>query len=698
MSAATVSAEDRHSKARPCPICAGYKEMDQGKGERCWGFVGDSLRVFCTRLDNPHVKSKSEDAEMHFLDGRCQCGQSHADGSNPNPAAWKTKGGDWLLDVPPKPTKKTKTEEPPKPWSHNDSAIETIYPYTNDQGGEYTVEVVRFTDAYRESRPGLPKTLPRYRTDQGFLAGLPSAIGKTDGCYLYKQHAMLDALRMGYALHICEGEKDADRASSAGLCATTNICGALGFKQMHAEIIAEAWLGAGKDSEVFLILDRDDAGLKRGERIADRLIEAGLPAARIRAVQSATAGDGDDLTNHLDAGFGPDDLEHVDLEVLVRVENEQERDAGAERFDADQTSISFVFDSEPPPREYLIEDLMPANESGLLVAAGGTGKGHLQIQLALSMAMGGTFSGMAITKPRGVVLVSVEDDRHELHRRLRAALDLWFSDSPPGTMEKCRPVLERRIRIVDLRGTTFAKLGSQFRENLLPVVDRLEDPGLICLDPLSRLLPDLNDTGGINTQEGAGIILNEMDALRTDSGCSVITSHHVSKESIRNKGELSLTAATGSQQLVDLSRWVMNLARLTPSEASNYGLGSGHYLEAAVTKSNYTPPQDDRLVFQRCAGGALSHVIVEGSFARDEEWALKILRDVGEWSSSTEWRNAGKHADEPLSKGRIDAARTSLMNGGEVVSVHWKKGRTSCTSYAPGDWKSSGWPAPPTDC
>jgi hypothetical protein len=691
-----VSASDRHSKSKPCPICDGHPQMDQGKGERCWGFEGDSPRVFCTRIDNNGAKSSSEDASIHFLDGRCQCGQPHADGSNQKPDAWRTKSMDWRGESPQRPKEDARVlvEDPPKPWVHPDKAIETAYHYTNEQGGEYIVEVVRFTDEYRENRNGIPKTLPRYRTDEGVFSGLPSAIGKTDGVHLYRQRDALEAIRMGYPLHIVEGEKDADRAKSAGLCATTNICGALAFKAWQAEMIAGAWREAGKDSDLFLILDRDVAGVKRGEKIAGRLIEAGIPADRIRAVQSATAGEGDDLSDHLDAGFGPNDLEPVDLEVLARSEMEEARDPSAERFDEANTSISFILDSDPPPREYLIPDFMPAHESGLIVAAGGTGKGHFQTALAIAMALGFDFGGYSIPKPRGVVLVSVEDDRHEMHRRMRAALDLAFRDKSLG-WEDVRGALEKRIRIVDLRGTTGVRLGPDMREQILRVVDQVEDPGLITLDPMSRLLPDMRESGGLNSQEGAGIILNEADAIRTETGCTVLGAHHVAKDAIRNGGELKMTAATGSQQLVDLSRWVVNLKSLDGGEISQFGLPRGHYIEAAVTKTNYSPPMDAPMVFQRGDGGALSHVIVESRQAHDEDAALAILRSLGEWTSMKDWRDAGKNAENSLSKDRIDAARRVLLSDGLIQRVEIKTGRTRPAFYAPSDWHKAGWPDPP---
>ena len=45
-----VSDEQRFTAAHPCPICRGYKDLPQGEGVRCWGFLSrDGNKVFCTR-------------------------------------------------------------------------------------------------------------------------------------------------------------------------------------------------------------------------------------------------------------------------------------------------------------------------------------------------------------------------------------------------------------------------------------------------------------------------------------------------------------------------------------------------------------------------------------------------------------------------------------------------------------------------
>jgi hypothetical protein len=308
------------------------------------------------------------------------------------------------------------------------------------------------------------------------------------------------------------------------------------------------------------------------------------------------------------------------------------------------------------------------------------------------MCLGESFAGFDVKRPRGVVLVSVEDDHEEMHRRMFAALAARF-----GNAERAREIqstLERRLRIVNLRGAGRVGLGQDLRDRLLRVVDLVEDPGWISLDPLSRLLPDNAPPGFLNSQEGAGLILNEFDALRTQTGCSVIGSHHVNKEAIRNDGELKGGAATGSQLLADLSRWVLSLKPLTAKEAAEYGRNEGHFLEAGVTKTNYTPPMGGGLVFRRVDGGALVHVEVQGKADRAEEAMLRLLMSAEQWITRETWLDLADEND--LAKHAANTARAGLEASGKVERVNVRAGRKTKTVFAPARYlRPERWPAAP---
>jgi len=376
----------------------------------------------------------------------------------------------------------------------------------------------------------------------------------------------------------------------------------------------------------------------------------------------------------------------------ARQQNEIKREA---RWN--DTSISFVFSSPPPKREFLVEDFFPANESGLLIAKGGTGKGHLEIHLGNCLALGESFGSFEVAKARGTVIVSLEEDREEIWRREHAAVaSMKLGDESDSEWAERRAhiarELERRIRFVGLRGVTGTVLGTDLRDRVLRVLEDVEDPGLVIVDPIGRFVPKGIE---INSQAGAGIVVSELDALREATSCAVWGSYHVNKEAVRNGGELNSGASSGSLQLEDLARWVLNLKSLKRSEASGYGLDPGAYVEAAVSKSNYAPPLSAPLVFRRGKGGELLYVAAKNRDEVDDQVALAELFRADEWLTRDEWREAVKELD--LSKHRADGARKRLEERGSVERVTLREGRTTKDVFAPGDaHRPERWPAAPT--
>jgi RecA-family ATPase len=70
-----------------------------------------------------------------------------------------------------------------------------------------------------------------------------------------------------------------------------------------------------------------------------------------------------------------------------------------------------------PPREWHVEEFIPAKTVTLLNGDGGAGKSLLALQLAVATTQGGYWAGRQV-KPGRAVYLSAEDDVDELHRRL----------------------------------------------------------------------------------------------------------------------------------------------------------------------------------------------------------------------------------------------------------------------------------------
>lgn len=70
-----------------------------------------------------------------------------------------------------------------------------------------------------------------------------------------------------------------------------------------------------------------------------------------------------------------------------------------------------------PPRDWLVEDIVPAYQVTLLTGNGGDGKSLLAIQLGVAVATGTDWIGF-LPKQGGVLLASAEDEHDEVHRRV----------------------------------------------------------------------------------------------------------------------------------------------------------------------------------------------------------------------------------------------------------------------------------------
>src|SRR6185437_9503326 len=85
--------------------------------------------------------------------------------------------------------------------------------------------------------------------------------------------------------------------------------------------------------------------------------------------------------------------------------------------DDDEFSPADLDGAPPPPRRWLVPDLIPDRTVTSLSGDGGVGKSLLTLQLACARATRSTWLGLDV-EPGRTLYVSAEDDKDELHRRL----------------------------------------------------------------------------------------------------------------------------------------------------------------------------------------------------------------------------------------------------------------------------------------
>lgn len=128
--------------------------------------------------------------------------------------------------------------------------------------------------------------------------------GIVGGPILYRLPELAAAVAEAQPVYLVEGEKDADTLAGLGLAATSGAQGATNFHLVDVGPLAGA--------HVVAVVDQDDAGTKWAETVRAKL--DGL-AGSLRLVAARV---GKDASDHVAAGYGPDDfLPWVDAAELV---------------------------------------------------------------------------------------------------------------------------------------------------------------------------------------------------------------------------------------------------------------------------------------------------------------------------------------------------------------------------------------------
>lgn len=217
-----IGAQQRHSKARPCPICGGGDRDPRGKGRRCHGFTSEDF-AHCSREEHAGGLVATEgNTYGHRLYGPCACGLTHGDDQR-GAAAFG----------------------------------EVSYEY-RDERRQLLFKVVRLAGKnFRQCRPdGLGWTWS--------TAGVRRV--------LYRLPELLDAPRDA-TVYVVEGEKDVDNLRRIGAVATTNPMGAgkWSFVAEHARTVL-------RDRHVVIIADADEPGRKHAADVLASLTDIAVTA------------------------------------------------------------------------------------------------------------------------------------------------------------------------------------------------------------------------------------------------------------------------------------------------------------------------------------------------------------------------------------------------------------------------------------
>lgn len=258
-----------------------------------------------------------------------------------------------------------------------------------------------------------------------------------------------------------------------------------------------------------------------------------------------------------------------------------------------------LFAGKPEPRRWLVKDTLPLSCPCLIAAAGGTGKGMLELELGLIVASGDTppamggelWLGSEVTERGSAVLLLAEDSRDAVHERLEV-LD------PDGTR---RAACDGRLTIVPLPNAggpmmlvaqeSYGKFGTTpAYDSVRRQLRRIRNLKLVVIDPMASFVGV-----DINKDPQAGqFVQGVLAALAEETGATVMVAHHMSKIGVKDgriDADNARDAIRGTTALVDGVRLALAIWPAPDSTAKEArkvcgSIPSRSVFEAAVVKSN----------------------------------------------------------------------------------------------------------------
>ncbi len=238
-------------------------------------------------------------------------------------------------------------------------------------------------------------------------------------------------------------------------------------------------------------------------------------------------------------------------------------------------NVASWLETEPPPLDYLFENIFPAGIVAGLGGGGGVGKSTFALELGVSLASGCTiFPAFVPVRPAPVMLFLGEDPQRVTWQRVWNVAQL-FSFS----LEQ-RDALINNIQIYPYKASSLC---SGQDGSILPtplytwMLNKTREfrPALLVLDPKARW-----SSVDENSNDAATVLVGLLEDLIRPHNGSVLVTHHVSKA---RRNTLDISSARGASAFPDATRLFLNMA-----EFKGHGDDDdGHRVLLHTTKNNY---------------------------------------------------------------------------------------------------------------
>lgn len=355
-----------------------------------------------------------------------------------------------------------------------------------DQAGE----IVRDTDgnAKKEFRqfPRLPETRPLYN--------LPD-ISQSD--------------RVIWV----EGEKCADELTKLGYTATCTIGGS-GMLSPRTKDKFDFSPLQGK--ELIIWPDNDDAGLKLAKIIQELAQNAGAKSITMLVPPKGKPKKWD-VADAIEENFDIAKFLNAPVHKVKKTLSLKNPSLLA----------SAQFQGRAPEQQFLIGDTLPLGVPVVFAAAGDSGKGMMTLDLAMKVASGeamqNAFGGL-VSHHGTAIILSAEDDRDELHRRISRLDPMnkrehYAHDLIVVPLPNEGGVFPIMMKVDNTYATSpeFEKIYEEMLE--------IKDLALVIVDPMASFVH-----ADVNADPAAGAaFMGLLAQISTETGATVIVNHHMAK-------------------------------------------------------------------------------------------------------------------------------------------------------------------------
>lgn len=302
---------------------------------------------------------------------------------------------------------------------------------------------------------------------------------------LYRLPKVIEAVKAGQLVFVCEGEKDVHTLEAHGLVATCNPGGAGKWKPEFAEVL--------RDAVVTIVADRDDPGRAHARQVRDSLV--GVAAS----VEIAEAVEGKDATDHVNAGHSL-----ADLMVTWTSEKPAKVDLAPDLWE-------FIA-GEDEPYNWIVPDLIERGDRLVLTGFEGLGKSMVARQMAVTIAAGvHPFFPRRSIKPHRVLVIDCENSERQGRRKYRQIAEVT-------TRYGCEP-RHGMLRLIHRpEGVDLTK--PEYAEWLMERVTA-HKPDVLFIGPFYRLHDD-----DIKDEVAARRVVAVLDAARVAVDCAMIIEAH----------------------------------------------------------------------------------------------------------------------------------------------------------------------------